>query len=289
MSTPADLLSPEQVAELATALKATASSTDGNLHEVVEALRTSGQTALSADAVQSIAAAVAELERPLEAKSCWEAKPSRGLFFVFEGLDRSGKSTQSKRLAKHLEQAGPTKWMCFPNRNTAVGTLIDLYLKGRIELHDKTIHRLFSANRWETGRSIVEDLNKGISIVCDRYAFSGVAYSCAKGMDFQWCQSTDIGVPKPDGVFFLHIDAKVGASRASFGDERYENTTMQVAVREQFKSPLLRADVEWKDIDGSRDIEVIEAEIRSAVQAVQQIGQENSVRPIQRLWVAQAE
>jgi len=286
MATPADQLSPEQVAELATALTATTSGEGGDLQEVVHALRESGQTAFSAAAVESIAAAVDALERPLEAKPQWAAAPSRGLFFVFEGLDRSGKSTQSKRLAKHLEQAGPIKWMCFPNRNTAVGTLIDLYLKGRIEMHDKTIHRLFSANRWETVLSIVEDLNQGVSIVCDRYAFSGVAYSAAKGLDFEWCQSTDFGLPTPDGVFFLHIDEKVGASRSNYGDERYENATMQGAVREQFKLPRLRAGVQWQDVDGARDIEVIEAEIRGVVETIMQAEKENPVRNIPRLWVA---
>jgi dTMP kinase len=51
-------------------------------------------------------------------------------------------------------------------------------------MNNQTIHLLFSANRWEESELIVDTLNQGINIICDRYAYSGVAYSNAKGLDF---------------------------------------------------------------------------------------------------------
>jgi thymidylate kinase len=39
--------------------------------------------------------------------------------------------------------------------------------------------------------------------ICDRYAFSGVAFSSAKGLDLDWCMSCDRGLPAPDAVIFL--------------------------------------------------------------------------------------
>lgn len=117
-------------------------------------------------------------------------------------------------------QSGSVKWMCFPNRQTPSGMLIDLYLRRMIELPDETIHLLFSTNRWEASRMIVEEMNRGVHFVCDRYAFSGVAYSVAKGLDFSWCQEPDVGLPTPDSVFYIHVTPAVGAGRVNFGDER---------------------------------------------------------------------
>merc|ERR1719178_614189 len=130
-----------------------------------------------------------------------------------------------------------------------------------VELPDETVHQLFSANRWESVASIVETLNAGTSIVCDRYAFSGVAYSAAKGLDFEWCKALDVGIPAPDAVFFLRVDPSVGKSRSSYGDERYENEALQTAVRVQFDRAELHAEVRWATVNGARSIEVIREEI----------------------------
>jgi dTMP kinase len=70
----------------------------------------------------------------------------RGKLVVFEGLDRSGKSTQSKLLHENLENSVLVR---FPNRETTTGKIIDTYLKGTQDLCDEAIHLLFSANRWE--------------------------------------------------------------------------------------------------------------------------------------------
>eukprot|EP00938_MAST-03A_sp_MAST-3A-sp1_P002357 g2357.t1 len=74
----------------------------------------------------------------------------RGAFLVFEGVDRCGKTTQTKLLVEKLKQDGrKVELMRFPDRTTTVGKMIDQYLKMGINLHDKAIHLLFSANRWE--------------------------------------------------------------------------------------------------------------------------------------------
>jgi len=270
-----------------TCLTQTVCSSNANLvQSVAAALRSSRQGNLDPAEITNIEIALRALDIPAQERPVWAAGASRGLFLVFEGLDRSGKSTQSRKIASYLEKAGPVKWMCFPNRKTPIGNAIDLYLRRQLELSDEAVHRLFSANRWEMAQAIVEDLRSGTTIVCDRYAFSGVAYSAAKGLDFTWCQSPDRGLPCPDGIFFLHIDEKVGASRSNFGDERYENAQMQARVRTQFKDRRLRDSVNWRDVDGARDIEEIHAEIRNAVESIRLEDQENRQRPIKRLWVS---
>jgi dTMP kinase len=280
-------LSPEQVAEVACALGAVPDKGAlSHVSHLAQALKESEQSAFSPMELTSIEAAATALEAAPAEQAEWVPSPCRGLFFVFEGLDRSGKSTQSKKLAEHLKEHadGPVKWMCFPNRATATGMLIDLYLQRKLELPDEAIHMLFSANRWEMVQTLIDDLNAGTTVVCDRYAFSGVAYSAAKGLDFAWCQAPDRGLPTPDGVFFLHVDEKEGASRANFGDERYENAELQARVRVQFREPQLRENVAWFDVDGARDIETIHEEIRKAAEEIRTEKHDGDVRPFRRLW-----
>jgi dTMP kinase len=74
----------------------------------------------------------------------------RGALVVLEGLDRSGKSSQCARLLSFLQGKGHRAegWR-FPDRGTSVGQMISAYLANESQLDDRTIHLLFSANRWE--------------------------------------------------------------------------------------------------------------------------------------------
>ena len=59
--------------------------------------------------------------------------------------------------------------------------MLNQYLRNKdFKFSDEAIHLFFSANRWEMKEQILKDLESGITLVCDRYAFSGVAYSAAK-------------------------------------------------------------------------------------------------------------
>jgi dTMP kinase len=116
----------------------------------------------------------------------------RGAFIVLEGCDRSGKSTQSTLLVDALTAAGiPARRVCFPgttsfvpltwtDRSTPIGQMINGYLAQSTEMDDRAVHLLFSANRWEAIPAIRTALLAGETVVADRYAYSGVAFSAAK-------------------------------------------------------------------------------------------------------------
>lgn len=81
--------------------------------------------------------------------------------------------------------------------------------------------------------ALVAALLSGTTLVVDRYAYSGVAYSAAKGvpgMDIEWCRNPDIGLPAPDMVVYLRVNNAVAAARAGFGEERYEKAEFQEKV-----------------------------------------------------------
>lgn len=122
----------------------------------------------------------------------------RGALIIFEGCDRSGKTTVCQRLVKDTAN---TLLMRFPDRDTQVGKVIDAYLQGKVQLDDHVIHLLFSTNRWEKAAELTQALESGKNVIIDRYAFSGVAFSAAKeGLSFEWCRQPDRGLPKPGKV-----------------------------------------------------------------------------------------
>lgn len=50
-----------------------------------------------------------------------------------------------------------------------------------------------------------------VSQVCDRYAYSGVAFTSAKGLDIEWCKNPDRGLPAPDCIIYLDLAVEEAA------------------------------------------------------------------------------
>ncbi|KAG6467201.1 hypothetical protein ZIOFF_074988 [Zingiber officinale] len=205
---------------------------------------------------------------------------SRGSLIVLEGLDRSGKTSQSHRLVSHLKDKGVSVelWR-FPDRTTAVGQMISAYLANESELDDRAIHLLFSANRWEK-RSLMESkLRSGISLIVDRYSYSGVAFSSAKGLDLEWCKAPEVGLVAPDLVIYLDISAEKASERGGYGAERYEQLEFQKKVAETYHTLY---DDSWKIIDGCLPVEAVEEQLRELALGTVLSCQKG--KPLSKLW-----
>jgi len=246
---------------------------------------------------------------------------TRGAFIVVEGLDRSGKSTQTVALCNRLTSLGKSvKLRNFPDRTTATGKMIDSYLRSQSDLDDRAIHLIFSANRWEAAETMIKELEAGTNIICDRYAFSGIAFSAAKSLPssssndgtttttnptttnsptsittttltYEWCRAPDTSLPAPDLVLFLDVTPEVQAARGGYGQERYEKADLQRRVREVFRKIAGEFQtsedtnspvVRWHEIDASRSKEDVGNDIWTAVQPLVENG--GITRPIGRLW-----
>ncbi|MFS8011472.1 putative dTMP kinase [Helianthus anomalus] len=188
---------------------------------------------------------------------------ARGALIVLEGLDRSGKTSQSGRLVSYLNGIGhPVESWRFPDRDTAVGKMISAYLSNESQLDDHTIHLLFSANRWEK-RSLMEaKLKSGTSLIVDRYSYSGVAFSSAKGLDIEWCKAPEVGLLAPDLVVYLDIPPEKAAERGGYGGERYEKLEFQKNVAQYYKK---LSDASWKIIDACQPMEDVEKQLKEIV------------------------
>ncbi|KAJ9141543.1 hypothetical protein P3X46_032068 [Hevea brasiliensis] len=205
---------------------------------------------------------------------------SRGAFVVLEGLDRSGKTSQSSKLLSYLEGLGhPTELWRFPDRSTSIGQMISAYLSNQSQLDDHTIHLLYSVNRWEKSSLMETQLKSGTTLIVDRYSYSGVAFSSAKGLDFEWCKAPEIGLLAPDLVLYLDIPPEKAAERGGYGGERYEKLEFQRKVAECY---LALRDPSWKIIDGCQSMEEIQKQLQKIV--LDHVIACKKGRPLSHLW-----
>lgn len=229
-----------------------------------------------------------------------DRKISRGAFLLLEGVDRCGKTTQCAMLLKHLLSLSVAAVaLRFPDRTTSVGKLIDGYLRSSSDLSDRAVHLLFSANRWESAPTLAQTLANGQTVVCDRYAYSGVAFSSAKqkqdrtdgfcggeDLSIDWCKAPDVGLPAPDAVIFLNLDQDQAELRGGYGGERYEKRDLQVRVRQRF-AELQKIDekhgrIPWYIVDASKSIDDVHVEIKKITK--QTIEQVASGKPLMKMW-----
>lgn len=107
---------------------------------------------------------------------------SRGFFLTFEGLDGSGKSTQLRKLAAHLEARGVPVTVTRQPGGTRIGDRIRaLLLDSRTEKLDPMaeLGLMFSDRAQCVAEVIRPALASGRVVLCDRYTDSTEAYQGA--------------------------------------------------------------------------------------------------------------
>lgn len=190
----------------------------------------------------------------------------RGLFIVFEGLDRAGKTTQTEELENHLCIHTSIRRWRFPEYvKSPTGSLLRTYLDQKASLDNRTQHLLFCANRAEWADKIPAILAQGSTIICDRYVYSGVAYSSAKGLDVNWCKSVEADLPRPDFVFYLAINPVDAARRDEFGADRHDNVDFLTKVAAAYDALAAASPEVFVKIDATRSKETIATEIAALI------------------------
>ncbi|WVZ96848.1 hypothetical protein U9M48_042431, partial [Paspalum notatum var. saurae] len=200
----------------------------------------------------------------METEGCG-GKGGRGALVVLEGLDRSGKSSQCARLLSFLKGKGcDAEGWRFPDRITNVGQMISAYLANQSQLDDRTVHLLFSANRWEKRGLMESKLLSGTTLIVDRYSHSRVAFSAAKGLDLEWCKAPENGLIAPDLIIYLDVQPEKAAERGGYGDEPYEKIVPKES-RRLLPSPQ-GFNMEGNCVvDGSLPMEIVEEQLRELV------------------------
>lgn len=149
------------------------------------------------------------------------------LLVAVEGIDGSGKGTQTALLAENLRRRGlQTEVISFPRYDaTRYGQKIGEFLNGRFgtldQVHPALAALLFAGDRFES-RSVLLDLCERADVVlCDRYVASNIAHQGAK-VDvhertelIDWIEFVEYQqhqMPRPDLVIWLQLPVSVAQS-----------------------------------------------------------------------------
>lgn len=191
------------------------------------------------------------------------------MFFVFEGVDGSGKSTQARLLAEHLrEERGLETLLVREPGGTPLGEkLRGLILSGREPLCPETELYLFMAARSHLVRSrILPALEKGIAVVSDRFLWSSVVYQgIANGIGA--AEVLRVGRLAARGVevtrtFVIDLDPTAAYSRVKDPNRMEERGLgFQRTVRKGFLSLAAKHPGKLTLIDGRGAIEDVHARV----------------------------
>ncbi len=154
----------------------------------------------------------------------------KGKFIVFEGLDGSGKSTQTKMLASYLETKGfKVKKIDFPQYSTKSAGLIEEYLTGKYgtaeEVGPYLASIFYACDRYDASFKIKKWIDDGNFVISDRYIASNMGHQGGKIRDkkertkyFEWLYNLEYNIfkiPRPDTTIILKTSTQLSLALSS--------------------------------------------------------------------------
>ncbi|MEZ6070487.1 MAG: dTMP kinase [Pirellulales bacterium] len=203
------------------------------------------------------------------------------MFFSFDGIDGSGKSTQMSRFVAWLEQQGHDVVVCRDPGSTPLGESLrelllhrhELALSARAEMH------VYMAARAQLVDEVIRPaLEAGRTVVSDRYLLANVVYQGHAGgiepAEVWRIGRFTVGGVLPDVNIVLDVPPETAAERLH-RDETREPDRMErrgEEFRRQLRAGYLaEAAADPRHVvlvDATRGVEEIEADVRRVAQRV---------------------
>lgn len=201
------------------------------------------------------------------------------MFIVFEGIDGSGKTTQINMLYKALCAKGVPVHITKEPTDGDMGRLLRQYLTGEKKTNLHAIAALFAADRIDhitAEDGILDNLNRGNVVLCDRYYLSSYAYQSVD-CDPDWIMALNREaqhIARPDLHIFLDVPAENSMERVTNRGETeiFEQLERQQQIRRNFFDLFekLKESENIFIVDGARAPEVIAGEILGKVESILQ-------------------
>jgi dTMP kinase len=201
----------------------------------------------------------------------------RSLFITLEGPEGSGKSTHAPRLAEYLRSLGHDVLLTREPGGTSIGDQIRAILNDHSNagMLPHTEILLFCASRAQLVTQMIQPhLEKGGTVVCDRFSDSTLAYQgFGHGLKFSALRSITAfadGGLKPHLTILLDLPVEAGlARRRQSGSDWNRLDALEVEfhrrVRQGYLQLARKEPRRWVRIDSNREEEEVWEEIRQAV------------------------
>ena len=197
-----------------------------------------------------------------------------GKFITLEGIEGAGKSTHMPFISSLLQVMGKEIVMTREPGGTSLGEEIrnTLLMQKSFQISGNTeLLLMFAARQQHLEEIIYPALNKGKTVLCDRFTDSSYAYQGGgRGIETdKTCQLVQLVHPdlKPDLTLLFDLPVEVGLARANMRDliDRFESETINFfqSVRNAY---LKIADAEpnrVKVIDATANIKAVQNAIKT--------------------------
>lgn len=208
--------------------------------------------------------------------------PYKGVYIALEGIDGSGKTTQTEKLADYFREKGKSVVQTRePRKKGLVGDIVQKVLTGQVKISSVALQYLFSTDRVLHHEDvIIPALKQGKVIISDRCFWSAVVYGV-----LDRAGSYDSGIPNflyisqsllsmyhqflvPDYTFYLKVSLSTSIARISKKDdvkEIYEDREKLKKVIEGYNWLAKKFANEITVVDGEGSAEKVTREIVACI------------------------
>ncbi len=153
-----------------------------------------------------------------------------GVFIAIDGLDASGKQTQTEKLCEYLKENGKEyRRLSFPTYDEKYSALVKLYLSGAFgdkptDVNAYAASTFFAADRYASYMADwKKDYDGGKIIISDRYTTANAVHQLSKLPREAWEDYLSwlwkfefqlLGLPKPTTVIFLQVSPETSMAMA---------------------------------------------------------------------------
>lgn len=153
---------------------------------------------------------------------------SKGILIAVDGLDGSGKETQSKLLCSFLDKAGiKNRLISFPTYKEDSSALIKMYLRGDFGQDPGAVNPFAASSFYAMDRYCSymldwkRDYENGSVIIANRYTTANLVHQMSKLPETEWdsfgkwllnYEFSLLGLPEPTGVIYLCLPPEASSA-----------------------------------------------------------------------------